>query len=77
MSEHTSPAPHDTERLINAIRQALTTIPEVHRKAAFKHATDAVWRDLIEQAEHAKAASREAGPDAAAKSAAATNAYRT
>jgi NAD-dependent oxidoreductase involved in siderophore biosynthesis len=77
MSEHANPAPQDTERLVAAIRETLAGIPEIHRKAVFKHATEAVWRDLIDQAEQAKAAARQAGPDSSAKAAAATGAYRS
>lgn len=76
MPESGNAAPQETERLVAAIRQALAGIPEIHRKAALKHATEAVWTDLIGQSEHAKQASRAAGAEPGAKAAAATAAMQ-
>lgn len=76
MADHANPAPADTDRLAAAIRQTLASVPEVHRKAAFKHATDLVWRELIDQSEQAKVASREAGSAPGAKAAAAADVIR-
>jgi hypothetical protein len=69
-------AEQETAALIAAMKSALSTIPEVHRKAALKHASEAVWAELIDQSEHAKAASREAPPELGAKAAAATAAIQ-
>jgi len=76
MPDHGNAAPQDTERLVAAIRQALAGMPEIHRKAALKHATETVWTDLIDRSEHAKQAAREAGPEPGAKAAAATAAIQ-
>jgi len=76
MPDHGNAAPQDTERLIAAIRQALSAIPEVHRKAALKHASETIWNELIDQSEHAKQAARVAGPEPGAKAAAATAAIQ-
>lgn len=76
MSDPVNPAPHDATMLIDAIRRALAGIPEIHRKAALKHATEAVWQELVAQSEHAKEASRQAGPEPGAKAAAATDAIQ-
>ncbi|PWC29791.1 hypothetical protein [Teichococcus aestuarii] len=54
------PAPRGTRALTSAILAALEGIPEVHRKAAFRHATVAVREKLIAQSEKAKAAARRA-----------------
>jgi hypothetical protein len=76
MAGQVNPAPRDTAVLTEAIKKALAGIPEIHRKAALKHATEAVWQELIAQSEHAKAAAREAPPELGAKAAAATNAIQ-
>ena len=76
MPDHANLVPDETHRLIEAIRQGLADIPEIHRKAAMKHATEAIWHELIDQAEHAKAASRQAGPDTGAKANAAATVIR-
>jgi hypothetical protein len=76
MSGQANPAPRDTAVLVEAIRKTLAGIPEVHRKAALKHATETVWQGLIAQSEHAKAAAREAPPELGAKAAAATSAIQ-
>lgn len=60
MAAPTNPAPRGTRALIGAIMAALADIPEVNRKAAFKHATAAVKEKLTAQAEKAKAAARRA-----------------
>jgi len=75
MQNQGNAAPGDTVVLIQAIRTALAGIPEVHRKAAFKHASETIWQELIEDSEHAKAASRNAPPELGAKAAAATAAH--
>jgi hypothetical protein len=70
------PVPHETARVVEAIQHALVEVPEIHRKAALKHASEMVQRQLIAQSEQAKTASREAGPDSHAKSDAATRTIR-
>jgi hypothetical protein len=72
MADHANPAPPETAVVIEAIKSALATIPKVRRKAALKHASEAVWAELIDQSEHAKVASREAPSEPGAKAAAAT-----
>jgi hypothetical protein len=76
MADNATSAPRETAVLVEAIKSALSTIPEVHRKAALKHASEAVWAELIERSEHAKAASRQAPPELGAKAAAATAAIQ-
>ena len=76
MPDHANLAPRDTAFLVEAIKSALASIPEVHRKSALKHATDIVWEELIAQAEHAKIAAREAPSELGAKAAAATAAIQ-
>jgi len=76
MSGQANPAPRETAVLVEVIRRTLAGMPEVHRKAALKHATETVWQDLIAQSEHAKAAARKAPPELGAKAAAATSAIQ-
>ena len=76
MAEHDNPAQRDTTALFDAIRAALAGIPEVHRKAALKHATEMVWAELIDQSEQGKAAARQAPSEPGAKAAAATAAMQ-
>lgn len=68
--------PYETTRLVQAIRHALAEVPEIHRKAALKHASETLQRELIEQSEQAKVAARDAGPDLHAKSEAAAQTIR-
>jgi hypothetical protein len=76
MTSSMDPVPYDTARVVEAIQHALDEVPEIHRKAALKHASETVQRQLIAQSEQAKTASREAGPDPQAKSDAATRTIR-
>jgi hypothetical protein len=76
MAQSATPAPRGTRALVSAILEALDRIPEVNRRAAFKHATAAVKEKLIAQAEKAKAASRKAPAQPGAKRAAAVSATR-
>ena len=71
-----SPPPRGTRTLVNAILAALEAIPEVNRKAAFRHASLAVRERLIAQSEKAKAASRQAPSVPGAKRRAAVAAIR-
>jgi len=57
MPGRASPAPRGACKLVGTIMGAITEIPEMHRKAAFKHAAAAVREQLIAQAERAKLAS--------------------
>lgn len=70
------PAPRGTRALTSAILAALEVIPEINRKAAFRHATLAVREKLIAQSEKAKAASRRAPALPGAKRRAAVAAIR-
>lgn len=76
MTSSNDPVPNETARVVEAIRHALAEVPEIHRKAALKHASETVQRQLIDQAEQAKTASREAGPDSHAKADAAAQTIR-
>lgn len=76
MTSSNDPVPNETARVVEAIQHALADVPEIHRKAALKHASEAVQRQLIEQAEQAKTASRAAGSDPRAKSDAAAATIR-
>ncbi len=76
MAGSANPAPRGTRALTSTIMDALARIPEVHRKAAFKHATAAVKEKLTAQAEKAKRASRKAPALPGAKRAAAVAATR-
>jgi hypothetical protein len=76
MTSSMNPVPYETARVVEAIQHALGEVPEIHRKAALKHASETVQRQLIEQSEQAKTASREAGPDSQAKSDAAIQTIR-
>jgi len=76
MAASPSTPPRGTRSLVNAIMAALEALPEVNRKAAFRHATMAVREKLIAQSEKAKAASRRAPAVPGAKRRAAVAAIR-
>jgi len=76
MAASPSSPPRGTQSLVNAIMAALEAIPEVNRKAAFRHATVAVREKLIAQSEKAKVASRRAPAVPGAKRRAAVAAIR-
>lgn len=75
MESH-DPAPRHTQALIEALRAALAEMPEIYRKSALKHASEAMWAELIEQSEDAKQAAREAPPELGAKATRATEVLR-
>ncbi|MDJ0386633.1 hypothetical protein QMO56_00785 [Roseomonas sp. E05] len=76
MASPPSTPPRGTRTLVKAILAALEAVPEVNRKAAFRHASMAVREKLIAQSEKAKAASRQAPAVPGAKRRAAVAAIR-